>query len=118
MSAEETFPHFETIYNELTNLIKVVIGKGPFPAARSEPQAYATGFSETIKREFSEFSRRGPVNQLNFPASGTGRSLSAVRKFRNRAINDDTATFLLYFTGGSLLGCTRNLMKVFVECRK
>ncbi|MGA3315453.1 MAG: hypothetical protein ABSC64_03330 [Candidatus Korobacteraceae bacterium] len=71
-SEGEAFRHFTKIYYELASPHWGVF-RPCSPADCWPPQK----IFETIKREFSEFSRSGTVNLLNFSKSGTGLRLQS-----------------------------------------
>ena len=76
LSAEEKFRCFLHIYNELASpgppsYWNVFRPSSPVDCWRPEK------IFETIKREFSEFSRYGTVNLMNFGESGTARRLQS-----------------------------------------
>jgi hypothetical protein len=71
LSTDEAFRYFQRIYDELAGYWQVFRPSSPavcWPARQ---------IFETIKREFSEFSRSGPINLLNFLRSGTGVHLES-----------------------------------------
>lgn len=72
-SAGEASRHFNKIYDELASPRWNVFRSPQSGASRWPPQKVF----DTINREFTEFSWRGPINLLNFPKSGTGLGLES-----------------------------------------
>ena len=70
-STDEALRDFDTVYNVLATDFRVFRPQSPSDCW--PPQK----IFETIKREFVEFSWRGPVNLLNFAKSGTGPHLES-----------------------------------------
>ena len=74
-SAVEALRYFQKIYDALSSQSWGAF-RSPVKGLRSQCWSTQQTF-ETIKREFAEFSWRGPVNLLNFPTSGTGLRLES-----------------------------------------
>ena len=83
-NADEAFGSFEVIYHMLSSPVY-----GAFRSRTSAPHWEPRQIFDTIKREFAEFSWRGPVNLLNFSNSRTTvvRLRSCLAKMRGIKAN-------------------------------
>jgi hypothetical protein len=121
-SADEAFRAFVEIYDELKGKNWQV-----FRPFRPEQDCWPSRqIFETINREFSEFSWRGPINLLTFPTRGARHGLqSSLSKMRgikpNRGYPHMTVSKFLHFYNPGLFPIYDNAViwnKVFKRFRK